>query len=73
MQAHDSDIYFDDIKMQMVAKDMASRYNQGGPPKAVDFLHAFVMEVLVVLLVPVVLVVPVGIPLSSTGTGSTSK
>jgi len=45
MQAHDSDIYFDDIKMQMVAKDMASRYNQGGPPKAVDFLHAFVMEV----------------------------
>ena len=24
---------------------MASRYNQGAPPKPVDFLHAFVMEV----------------------------
>ena len=24
MQAHDSDIYFDDIKMQMVAKRMAN-------------------------------------------------
>ena len=31
--------------MQMVAKDMASRYNQGAPPKPVDFLHAFVIEV----------------------------
>ena len=45
MQAHDASIYFDDIKMQMVAKDMASRYNQGAPPKPVDFLHAFVIEV----------------------------
>ena len=44
-QAHDASIYFDDIKMQMVAKDMASRYNQGAPPKPVDFLHAFVIEV----------------------------
>jgi hypothetical protein len=24
---------------------MASRYNQGAPPKPVDFIHAFVMEV----------------------------
>ena len=32
--------------MQMVAKDMARRYNQGAPPKPVDFLHAFVIEAL---------------------------
>ena len=39
------DIYFDDIKMQMVSKRYARLYNSLQPPKGVDFLQAFVMEV----------------------------
>ena len=39
------DTYFNDIKMQMVSKKYARMYNQHAPPKGVDFLHAFVMEV----------------------------
>ena len=38
-------IYFDDIKMQMVSKRYARLYNGLAPPKGVDFLQAFVMEV----------------------------
>lgn len=37
--------YFDDIKMQMVSKKYAKMYNALGPPKGVDFLLAFVIEV----------------------------
>ena len=37
--------YFDDVKMQMVSKRYARMYNALGPPKGVDFLLAFVMEV----------------------------
>jgi len=39
------DIYFDDIKMQMVSKRYAKLYNVKEPPKGVDFLMAFVLEV----------------------------
>lgn len=38
-------VYFDDIKMQMVSKRYARLYNGLGPPKGVDFLQAFVIEV----------------------------
>ncbi|KAL1507972.1 hypothetical protein AB1Y20_007576 [Prymnesium parvum] len=37
--------YFTDIQMQMVAKRYAKLYNTLHPPKGVDFLHAFVIEV----------------------------
>lgn len=37
--------YFDDIKMQMVSKHYADLYNHRSPPKPVDFLQAFVMEI----------------------------
>eukprot|EP00310_Coccolithus_braarudii_P008883 CAMPEP_0183376724 /NCGR_PEP_ID=MMETSP0164_2-20130417/121108_1 /TAXON_ID=221442 /ORGANISM="Coccolithus pelagicus ssp braarudi, Strain PLY182g" /LENGTH=163 /DNA_ID=CAMNT_0025554083 /DNA_START=1 /DNA_END=489 /DNA_ORIENTATION=- len=38
------DIYFADVKMQMVAKRLSKMYNRKLPPKHVDFLHAFVIE-----------------------------
>ena len=37
--------YFDDIKMQMISKRYARLYNALSPPKGVDFLQAFVMEI----------------------------
>ncbi|KAL3904369.1 MAG: hypothetical protein SGPRY_011309, partial [Prymnesium sp.] len=40
-----SDTYLNDIKMQMVAKHYAELYNALKPPKGVDFLHAFAIEV----------------------------
>ena len=40
------DRYFNDIQMQMVSKRYARLYNASSPPKGVDFLHAFVIEVL---------------------------
>ena len=41
----DAQIYFDDIQMQMVSKRYARLYNGLGPPKGVDFLQAFIVEV----------------------------
>jgi elongation factor 2 kinase len=41
----EKDVYYDDIKMQMVSKRYARLYNCLAPPKGVDFLQAFVMEV----------------------------
>jgi len=37
--------YFSDIEMQMLSKRLSRHYNALAPPKAVDFLHAFVIEV----------------------------
>ena len=37
--------YFSDIEMQMLSKRDARQYNGLAPPKKVDFLHAFVVEV----------------------------
>ena len=39
------DVYYADVKMQMVAKALSAKYNAQQPPKRVDFLHAFVIEV----------------------------
>ena len=41
----DDAVYFDDIKMQMVAKNLSTKFNALHPPKRVDFLHAFCIEV----------------------------
>jgi hypothetical protein len=37
--------YFSDIEMQMISKRYARQYTALGPPKKVDFLQAFVIEV----------------------------
>jgi hypothetical protein len=36
--------YFKDVEMQMQAKELADRYNRKSPPKKVDFVSAFVYE-----------------------------
>ena len=37
-------IYFDDVQMQMEANMSAELYNAEKPPKLVDFLDAYVLE-----------------------------
>jgi hypothetical protein len=37
---------FEDVRMQMVAKRFADLYNSRGPPKRVDFLAAYVLELI---------------------------
>lgn len=37
-------VVFSDVKMQMFAKDCADKYNARSPPKMVDFIEAFVIE-----------------------------
>jgi len=37
-------IYYEDVKMQMEAKMWAVRYNDQNPPKHVDFLDAYVLQ-----------------------------
>ena len=39
-----SQTYFDDVEMQMEAKMYAEMYNAENPPKKVDFLDAYVLE-----------------------------
>eukprot|EP01132_Coremiostelium_polycephalum_P002804 gene2804-3486_t len=36
--------YFEDVKMQMMAKKWADKYNENKPPKRVEFLHSCVLE-----------------------------
>jgi len=36
--------YFKDVEMQMQAKEIADRYNRRNPPKPIDFVPAFVYE-----------------------------
>ena len=38
------DVVFDDVRMQMTAKDWGRRYNMKHPPKQVDFIQCFVLE-----------------------------
>lgn len=38
--------YYDDVQMQMEAKMYADMYNATGPPKTVDFLAAYVLELM---------------------------
>jgi hypothetical protein len=47
--AHDSpkEHYFRDVQMQMEARVWAQRYNERCPPKAVDFIAAYVLELAV--------------------------
>ncbi|GAM21019.1 hypothetical protein SAMD00019534_041940 [Acytostelium subglobosum LB1] len=37
--------YFEDVKMQMICKDFSQRYNENNPPKNIDFLSAWVIEI----------------------------
>eukprot|EP01133_Synstelium_polycarpum_P016898 gene16898-20094_t len=37
-------VYFKDVEMQTYAKEIAERFNAKGPPKKIDFVPAFVME-----------------------------
>ena len=37
--------YEKDCKMQMIAVEFAKEYNKLGPPKAVEFLEAFMLQV----------------------------
>ncbi|GAM26183.1 hypothetical protein SAMD00019534_093580, partial [Acytostelium subglobosum LB1] len=36
--------YFEDVKMQMIAKKWADKYNEFKPPKKIDFLQSCVLE-----------------------------
>jgi len=36
--------FFDDVEMQMEARMWAQKFNERGPPKAVDFIAAYVLE-----------------------------
>ena len=36
--------FFDDVEMQMEARMWAQKFNESGPPKAVDFIAAYVLE-----------------------------
>lgn len=38
------ELYFEDVKMQMIARKWADKYNQLNPPKPVGFLQSYVME-----------------------------
>ena len=38
--------YFEDVRMQMIAKRFADMYNSRGPPKRVDFLASYVLELI---------------------------
>ncbi|KAJ1489598.1 MHCK/EF2 kinase, partial [Baffinella frigidus] len=40
----DTQTYYDDVQMQMEAKMYADLFNATGPPKKVDFLAAYVLE-----------------------------
>ncbi|KAN0029227.1 hypothetical protein ACTFIV_011106 [Dictyostelium citrinum] len=37
--------YFEDVKMQMVCKSYGERYNSNHPPKKIEFLSAWVIEI----------------------------
>ncbi|EFA85552.1 putative protein serine/threonine kinase [Heterostelium album PN500] len=37
--------YFEDVKMQMLCKELGARYNDNNPPKNIDFLNAWVIEI----------------------------
>ena len=45
VEGTERETYFSDIEMQMVSKRFARKYNALKPPKKVDFLQAFVIEV----------------------------
>jgi hypothetical protein len=42
----DRETYFEDVKMQMYAKEWAKKFNKFNPPKAVDFVKAGVLELI---------------------------
>ncbi|KYR02320.1 putative protein serine/threonine kinase [Tieghemostelium lacteum] len=39
------DRYFDDVKMQMICREYGEKYNANSPPKPIEFLSAWVIEV----------------------------
>lgn len=38
------EIFFEDVKMQMIARKWAAKYNDFNPPKKIDFLTSYVLE-----------------------------
>lgn len=38
------ELYFEDVKMQMVCRDWGNKFNQKKPPKRIEFLMAWVLE-----------------------------
>lgn len=47
MDPRDNDnrrIYFQDVEMQSYAKEYAAKFNNYNPPKQVDFVAAFILE-----------------------------
>lgn len=40
----DREVYFQDVSMQMYAKEFAKKYNSYRPPKKVDFIKAWLLE-----------------------------
>jgi len=42
----DREVYFDDVKMQLYAKEWANKFNKFKPPKNVDFVKAGVLELI---------------------------
>ena len=38
--------YFDDVRMQMVARTYGDEYNSLGPPKRVEFIMAYVLQLI---------------------------
>ncbi len=37
--------YFEDVKMQAICEELGKKFNNRGPPKKVQFLPAWVLEV----------------------------
>lgn len=38
------ELFFEDVKMQMVARRWAAKYNDYNPPKRIEFLMCYVVE-----------------------------
>jgi elongation factor 2 kinase len=42
----DREIYFQDVEMQMYAREWAEKFNSYNPPKRVDFIQAWLIELI---------------------------
>ncbi len=38
------ELFFEDVKMQMIARKWAAKYNDFNPPKKIEFLMSYVLE-----------------------------
>jgi hypothetical protein len=46
LRPHGPQSYFEDVRMQMIAKRFADLYNARNPPKRVDFVAAYALELI---------------------------